>query len=68
MSREDSAPQPPQRPERLREAGNLEKRGGWLKPTAQPPSAMSQTQGMPDKPQSNQGGQSGGQGQSSDSQ
>ncbi len=65
----DSAPQAPQQPARLREAGNIEKRGGWMKPTAQP-NAMSRPQGMPDKPQGNAtqgGGQgsggSGGQGQ-----
>lgn len=56
----DSAPQVPQQPQRLREAGNIEKRGGWQKPTAQPTAAMSRPQGMPDKPQGGQGGGQGG--------
>jgi hypothetical protein len=55
----DSAPQQPQEPTRIREAGNIEKRGGWMKPTAQP-SAMSRPQGMPDKPQGNSPSQGSG--------
>ncbi|MGO9462977.1 MAG: hypothetical protein ACLQVF_02275 [Isosphaeraceae bacterium] len=62
-SDKNPAPQPSQGSERLREAGNIEKRGGWQKPTAQP-SAMNRPQGMPDKPQGGQGGQGGGQEQS----
>lgn len=58
-SEKDSTPQQPQQPARLREAGNIEKRGGWMKPTA-PPNAMSRPQGMPDKPQGN-ASQGGGQ-------
>ncbi len=64
----ESAQQPPQH-RRIEEAGNVEKRGGWLKPTAEPTNAMSRPQqGMPDKPQGNGGGQSGGQGQSSNNE
>jgi hypothetical protein len=63
----DSAPQQPQQPVRIREAGNVEKRGGWMKPTA-PPSAMSRPQGMPDKPQGNASQGGGGQGSSGEGQ
>ncbi len=62
-SERDSSPQQPHRVERLREAGNVEKRGGWQKPTAQPVAAMSRPQGMPDKPQGDQSGQGSGQSQ-----
>jgi len=69
VSEKDSTPQSPQRPERLREAGNVEKRGGWLKQTEQPvPAAQVQQQGMPDKPQGSASGQSGGTSQGGDSQ
>lgn len=72
MTDKDTTPQPPQQTERLREAGNIEKRGGWQKPTSEPtPAAMNQAQGMPDKPHGNAGGQDnaggqGGQAQGSD--
>jgi hypothetical protein len=65
-SEKDLAPQQPQQPARIREAGNVEKRGGWMKPTAQP-SAMSRPQGMPEKPQGN-AGQAGAQGSGGDGQ
>ncbi len=65
----DPAPQSPQQPARIREAGNVEKRGGWLKQTEQPvPAAQVQQQGMPDKPQGGAGGQGGGTSQSGDSE
>jgi hypothetical protein len=58
-------PQRPQQPERLREAGNVEKRGGWQKPTVQPASAaQAPNQGMPPKPTGN-AGQQGDSGQGS---
>jgi hypothetical protein len=69
VTEKDSAPKQPREAERLREAGNVEKRGGWQKPTAQPtPAAVNPSQGMPDKPQGNAGGQGSGQAQGSDNQ
>lgn len=53
MSKEQQSGRPVQleQPQRLREAGSIEKRGGWQKPTARPTSAAQQSQqGMPPKP------------------
>jgi hypothetical protein len=56
----------PQQPQRLREAGNVEKRGGWQKPTVQPASAAhAPQQGMPPKPSGQSGSGQSGSGQGS---